>query len=241
MTTIAAGNTAEIYCPLSTSVTFTPGSGGAMRLGFAVRSGDSSIAPQYIQAATTVSISAGSTVFAEAIGEDATHTAPSGGGSSGGIRAFYALPAPASMSGTTEVVVGQFIIPAGVLGVLDRFEMKLSLSKSGTSETASFKVRCGTLGTIADAQLALLQMFDVNDSYGTLLDFKRSSQTELQKLGSGSPASAYAGQTTTNFPAAVTVGDMDDAAYYVSITAASGAAVETLTLQDLIVRLTPVA
>lgn len=75
-TTIAAGNTAEIYCPLATDVTFTPGSGGSMRVSVAVRSGAAVIAPQFIQAATTISISAGATVFAEAIDVDATYTAP---------------------------------------------------------------------------------------------------------------------------------------------------------------------
>jgi len=78
MPTISAGNTAEFYCPLASSVTFTPGSGGTMKLGFAVASGSAAIAPQTIGAATSITVSAGATVFAQAVGVDATYTAPAG-------------------------------------------------------------------------------------------------------------------------------------------------------------------
>lgn len=78
MPTIARGNTAEIYCPLATSVTFTPGSGGAVRVAVSAQSGSPSIAPQFIQSATAVSVTAGATVFAEAIGSVATYTTPAG-------------------------------------------------------------------------------------------------------------------------------------------------------------------
>lgn len=76
MTTIARGNTAEIYVPLSCSMTFTPGTGGAIRVAFSARSGSAAIAPRFIQSETTIDVSAGSTVFAEAITADATYTDP---------------------------------------------------------------------------------------------------------------------------------------------------------------------
>lgn len=78
MPTIARGNTAEIYSPIYSSLTFTPGAGGALRLSFACQSGDPAIAPQFVQEATTVSVTAGTTVFAEAINTDATYTDPAG-------------------------------------------------------------------------------------------------------------------------------------------------------------------
>lgn len=79
MPTIARGNTAEIYCPLATSVTFTPGSGGAVRVSVSAQSGDPAIAPRFIQSATSVAVTAGATVYAEALTADATYTTPAGG------------------------------------------------------------------------------------------------------------------------------------------------------------------
>lgn len=156
---------------------------------------------------------------------------------------LYDLPAPSAMSGTSEVVLAQFSIAAGLMGVLDRLEMRLSASKSGTSETATIRVRVGTLGTTADTVVYTSPslLVSTNVSAGTLLDFKRSSETALQKLGSGVSTGAYGGASTVAYPAAVTVGDMDDAAYFVSVTAASSSTSETITLQDLIARLTTAA
>lgn len=77
-TTIAAGNTAEIYCPLTSSVTFTPGTNGSVRLGYSVKSGAAAIAPRTIYAATAIEAPAGATIYAEAINTDATYTAPAG-------------------------------------------------------------------------------------------------------------------------------------------------------------------
>ena len=158
-----------------------------------------------------------------------------------GVRPLYTLPAPSSMSGTTETVLAQFVIPAGLLGVLDRLEMRFSTTKSGTADTGTIRFRCGTAGTTADTLLSTHVMYDINDSYGALADFKRTSTTGLQKLGNGSVATAYAGGSATNFVAEVVVGDMGAAPYYLSMTGQLGAAVESVTLQDWIVRLTPYA
>ena len=98
MTTIAAGNTAEIYVPLSCDMTFTPGAGGTMQLGFAVRSGSAAIAPQIISAATTVTVSAGATVFAQAINADATYTDPA--------TTDAALQSLVSGAGNTLAIIG---------------------------------------------------------------------------------------------------------------------------------------
>lgn len=76
MTTIAKGNTAEIYVPVSCTVTITPGSGGSVRVSISVPSGSEVVSPQIIYAETDFPIPAGSHVFAEAINADATYTDP---------------------------------------------------------------------------------------------------------------------------------------------------------------------
>lgn len=77
MPTIAKGNTAEVFVPLSSNMTFTPGSGGSMRLAFSVANGADAIEPRTIYSAMTIAVTAGATVFAEAVGADATYTEPS--------------------------------------------------------------------------------------------------------------------------------------------------------------------
>lgn len=76
MPTIAAGNTAEIYVPLDATITVTPGTNGHVNFGVAVRSGSAAVAPTIIRVATSVDVPAGSTVFAEAVGANATYTDP---------------------------------------------------------------------------------------------------------------------------------------------------------------------
>jgi hypothetical protein len=81
MPTIARGNTAEIYVPVYDELTITPGAGGSVHVGVAVQSAADTVAPRTLYAAATISIPGGSTVFAEAIGADATYNSPTGANS----------------------------------------------------------------------------------------------------------------------------------------------------------------
>jgi len=76
MPTIAAGNSAEIFVPLTSSITITPGSGGAVEFACAVRSGTDPVAPRIIRSAESIEVPSGSTVFALARGASATYTDP---------------------------------------------------------------------------------------------------------------------------------------------------------------------
>jgi len=81
MPTIARGNTAEIYVPVYDELTITPGAGGSVHVGVAVQSAADTVAPRTLYAAATIPIPGGSTVFAEAIGADATYNSPTGANS----------------------------------------------------------------------------------------------------------------------------------------------------------------
>lgn len=156
-----------------------------------------------------------------------------------GARAFYSLVSPASMSGVSEVILGQFILTTvggvSVLGLLSRLELRMSLSKSNTAESVTIRIRCGTTGTISDTQIYTSGslLVTTNISAGALLDFKRTTTTALQKLGAGLSSNAYGGASTVAYATPVTVGVLDDAANYISVTAQSSAGAETITLQDL--------
>lgn len=139
MTTIAAGNTAEIYVPLSCEMTFTPGAGGTMQLGFAVQSGAAAVAPQVISAATEVSVSAGSTVFARALTAAGTYdisTASEFGMPGGGVFALseaspYVTPTASAgssaFSGACELAGWYCSVAAGTITIYD------ALSATGTA------------------------------------------------------------------------------------------------------------
>lgn len=74
MTTIAKGNTAQIYAPIDTSITFTPGSGGSIEFGCSSPEGSVKPEDRVIYTETSISIPAGSEVVAQAVRADATYS-----------------------------------------------------------------------------------------------------------------------------------------------------------------------
>lgn len=143
MAAIAAGNSAEIYVPLSCDMTFTPGAGGTMQLGFAVRSGAAAIAPQTISAATTVSVSAGATVFAQAINAAATYTDPAT--TDAALQALVSGDriADAASRDITADDNAKFLAPTGTLTYT---------IPAGLDPMPSFTVDCPASGTISIAK-----------------------------------------------------------------------------------------
>ena len=151
MTTIAAGNTAEIYVPLSCDMTFTPGAGGTMQLGFSVKSGSESIAPMVIAAATDVQVSAGCTVFAKAITAAASYdiaTASEFGMPGGGVFALaetspYVTPTASTgssaFSGACELAGWYCSVAAGTITIYD------ALSATGTAIVPATTLAVGPL------------------------------------------------------------------------------------------------
>ena len=143
MPTIARGNTAEIYCPIATSVTFTPGSGGAVRVAVSAQSGDPAIAPQFIQSATAVAVTAGSTLFAEAINTDATYTTPAGGDTALSALVSGDRTPVASSRDITAGDNGKFLTPTGTLTLT---------IPAGLDPMPSFTVDCPASGTVSIAR-----------------------------------------------------------------------------------------
>ncbi len=84
MATLTAGDSAELYCPLDSAITLTPGLNGEIDFRCSTRVG-ASVHPRLVYSAETISIPAGSTVFLRAVGADASYsgdvtlTEPGGG------------------------------------------------------------------------------------------------------------------------------------------------------------------
>lgn len=147
---------------------------------------------------------------------------------------LYVKPARATMAGVTETVLGQILVPAGVLQDDDRIELKMSFGKSGASETATAKLRVGTAGTTADSLIVSSSLLaTTNISAESKLKYRRESATSIQKLGNSATFTGVEGSITTGaFPAANTVANMDSSAVYFTITGTMSSTVETFALED---------
>ena len=102
MATLAAGSTVSVYCPLTGTMTVTPGTSGRVSINARGRDGSQSLAPRELYTAETLSVTAGDVVSLEAINVAATYTDPaesgpalqslvSGGGISGNSQASFAI------------------------------------------------------------------------------------------------------------------------------------------------------
>lgn len=151
-----------------------------------------------------------------------------------GVTTLYSSDSASSaMSGITETVQRSFLIPRGLLKVGDRLVCKISQSKSSTAETVTTRVRMGTAGTTADAQIcALALMSTTNISLGWMLDLRVNSLTTVKKLGASSVNLPW-GVGTGVTPAPVTVPDLSANDVYLTFTSFMSSTVETTTIEDL--------
>lgn len=155
------------------------------------------------------------------------------------IAVIGSLDTDFAMSGVTETVAFQKLLPAGLLKNGDRLRLRCTLGKSSTVETTTFALRLGPAGTIADALLhnAFSIMATTTVSFGLFDDFRRLSATTLRKLGNGSQGTQYAGGATAATTAPVTVSNMDSTALYLSATLMQSSTAETATMYDMTLEL----
>ena len=149
--------------------------------------------------------------------------------------------ANAGVANTTEQNLNpnHIAIPAGVIGVFDRLRLWVSVSKSSTVDTATFNVRFGPLGTIADPIISSFALTTTNQTDGVLLEYKRTAATTIQKQGNAAGDTSYSGQNTGNYPAPVTIANPDSASMFLSLCAVMTTGVEAATLQDYTFELWP--
>lgn len=105
MTTIAKGTTLERFSSEDETLTFTPGSGGYIRFDCSAPSGITRPTGRQIRAAESIDIQAGSTVFAEAVGADATYTTDDGAAAvAAALGSFYAVPETDTRAGIQAAI-----------------------------------------------------------------------------------------------------------------------------------------
>jgi hypothetical protein len=147
------------------------------------------------------------------------------------------IRAPVSIvSGTGENLYVQAAIPAGVLIAGSDIELDFSVTKSGSSETMSGKVRIGSEGTTGDTALTTISALPVIASASNrrahVRTLVRIDSTTSAMLLHGTPNQQYPeGQTSVVF-AADTIPNTASNTIYVSLGLYFSASTETGSLVD---------
>lgn len=150
---------------------------------------------------------------------------------------LYVLPAPVSgLANTLEQIVGQITVPIGLCAIGSVLRVFHGVSKSANSDTLTWRLRFGRLGTIADVQLKNSSIAATNISFGGLKDYQVISNTSVLPLGSGASVS-YAGATTNAAETALPIDDISANVMHLSLTVQMTGGTEIPTLRSLNVQL----
>jgi hypothetical protein len=147
-----------------------------------------------------------------------------------GKQLLKSLDALSAATNNTETIRLQQLLPAAGLQAGDRIEARLSITKSGTTDTGSLRVRVGTAGTTGDAVVYSTTFLSAAQIHGgAIVEFRADSATTLQLLARSDYG--YGGATTNGIPAPVTIPNISNA-LYVSASLLSGGATNTVIMAD---------
>lgn len=144
--------------------------------------------------------------------------------------------ASGNITNSGESLVFQYLIPANVVQLLDRLNLRCTMTKSGTTDTGTLRVRVGTAGTTADTLIfsgsGMLGAAQQTAAFEA--DFRLATATTLQALansGSTSATFGYSNQSNNAAAAAPTISNVSNALYF-SVGILSGGATNTVALTD---------
>lgn len=176
--------------------------------------------------------------------DDGTRWKPVNGGC-----VLATLDAISSNVGQTETIVFQYQMPAGLLQLSDRLRLWGTITRSSTTDTASWALKLGTAGTIADAGLISGALLAATNLQGAPLVAVRlatlaggtGGASTVQQIAGGAPAIAgsYGNVGTGAPPSAVSLGSGQTVAssLFVTVTLTSAGATSTDNLRDLVLEL----
>jgi hypothetical protein len=152
-------------------------------------------------------------------------------------KLVLAAPDTTSSSvGAADTVVFSELLPAALLAVGDRLHLRLSVSKSGTTDVGRLIVRVGTAGTTADTIVWNGNAFlaAANRSTGVDIDLRVESATTMVALPNSAATNVSVGYSTVSnnaVAAAVTISNVSNA-LYVSVSILSAGATDTVALRE---------
>jgi hypothetical protein len=134
--------------------------------------------------------------------------------------------------GTGETLAMQALVPVGVLKVDDVLRLFFSLTKSGTTDQCTHRLRIGTAGTTADTQIWTGNILAAaNQSGGFISEVSIISATSVQRMGQGAlTTGSYSIASNTAAPAAVAISSADSNPLYVSLFLLSTGATNTVAI-----------
>lgn len=178
-----------------------------------------------------------------------TDVGPSGAGSfwvSNGSRWLpmngqvnLAKATPAAGIGTGETLAMQALMPAGLLKVADILRLSFALTKSGTTDQCTHRLRVGTAGTTADTQIWTGNILAAANQSGAFFsELSLISTTSIQRMGQGAlTTGSYSIASNTAAPAAVAISNSDSNPLYVSLFLLSSGATNTVGIQSGVIQL----
>lgn len=186
----------------------------------------------------------GSLIFVSDVGENGTIFQYTGSRwrAMNGMASLKTLGTAQTGIANSETIALQTLIPAGALQAGDIVRGRLSLTKTGTTDTGTVTVRVGTAGTTGDTAITGLSAFVALAATGVSAGFEFEvrlvSATSAQRLGStGANLTAYAGSSSVAASAATVITDASANALYVSVGLASSGATNTVGLQAGLIQL----
>lgn len=132
--------------------------------------------------------------------------------------------------GTSETIVLQALLPAGMWQTGDVVRLVGNLEKSGATDTGYLVLRIGTAGTTSDTQLKSVAnwMLAADRSSRFFIDVRLDSATSAATLVNYSYASTVTG--TSLIPASATISSASSNAIYISVSTRSSGSTDTVKL-----------
>lgn len=147
----------------------------------------------------------------------------------------------AGAANTTEQVLRQFTLPAGLLMGCRYFVAKVLVAKSGAAETATIRLRLGSnvTGGLGDQAILTNNSTLAGTARAAAVEasFFASSSTQVRGLARDSAfgvGAFIAGSTTTTYPTNFSVPDMAANVLTLSVTAQMSVGAETATVAHVI-------
>lgn len=140
----------------------------------------------------------------------------------------------------TETILDKALFPINALQNGDMVFVRGSCGKSGTTDTMLLTVRWGTAGTTSDTALTGLSSYQQlsagSQSIGFIQGIRIISATSAEKLGAAANSTSAYGPTGAAAAVAAVTTSLSDAsanAIYITVSAASGGATNTIACQEL--------
>lgn len=153
-----------------------------------------------------------------------------------GCTVLATLDTVSSSIPNSEAIVFQYAIPANALQNKDRLRLRVSLTKSGATDTATMRFRMGTAGTTGDTLLySGTALAAANRTSGIATDLRLETATTIQQLANSSSAGAtvgYSAVANTAAAAAVTITSAAANALFFSVSIFTSSTNDTVAMLD---------